>query len=413
MSSDGPGAGRGGGVPVPDDGARGGAVPGMPGEGVPDDGASVPDDGVPAVPVPDVPGLAHAAGMPDAPAPDEPAVELATVPTLGGLYARGLAGSARAAAARRTTVRAGDLPDTHVVVRDVRPHADHLTAYQHLLGEPGADALPAGFVHVVAFPVATAVMVRPDFPLGLLGLVHVANRVEQRRAVRLGERLDIDAHARDLRAHRAGVTVEVVADVSVGGEHVWRGISTYLAKGVRLAGARGGGHDVGVDDPHGHAWDDDSVADDGAVRDGAADDTVTGSAVHSGGVPRNAGAPDLRAEWEPPLPTGRWALGGGVGRAYAAVSGDRNPIHMSALTAKAFGFPRAIAHGMYTASRALADIGPAARGEAFTWDVTFAKPVLLPSNVNVRVAREGDVWRYDAWDSPGRRHLTGSVTPAR
>nr|WP_149204659.1 MaoC/PaaZ C-terminal domain-containing protein [Actinotalea subterranea] len=327
--------------------------------------------------------------MPDAPAPDEPAVELATVPALGGLYARGLAGSARAAATRRTTVRAGDLPDTHVVVRDVRPHADHLTAYQHLLGEPGADALPAGFVHVVAFPVATAVMVRPDFPLGLLGLVHVANRVEQRRAVRLGERLDIDAHARDLRAHRAGVTVEVVADVSVGGEHVWRGISTYLAKGVRLAGVRGGGHDVGVDA------------------------AATGSSAHNGRAPQNAGAPDLRAEWEPPLPTGRWALGGGVGRAYAAVSGDRNPIHMSALTAKAFGFPRAIAHGMYTASRALADIGPAARGEAFTWDVTFAKPVLLPSNVNVRVAREGDVWRYDAWDGRGRRHLTGSVTPPR
>lgn len=31
---------------------------------------------------------------------------------------------------------------------------------------------------------------------------------------------------------------------------------------------------------------------------------------------------------------------------------DLNPIHLHALTAKAFGFPRALAHGMYTSARA-------------------------------------------------------------
>ena len=50
-----------------------------------------------------------------------------------------------------------------------------------------------------------------------------------------------------------------------------------------------------------------------------------------------------------------WSLPASASRAYAAVSGDVNPIHMSALTAKAFGFPRAIAHGMYTAARALSE----------------------------------------------------------
>ena len=99
--------------------------------------------------------------------------------------------------------------------------------------------------------------------------------------------------------------------------------------------------------------------------------------VDSAAVPEDA----------PPEATASWRLTPRTARRYAAVSGDRNPIHMSALSAKPFGFPRAIAHGMYTAARALAAVG-AARGPAFNWQVDFAKPVLLPSTVAVRVAPE-------------------------
>lgn len=289
-------------------------------------------------------------------------VELPGTPSLGGLYGRGVLGSARAAATRQRSVGAGSLPTARLRVAGVRPDATRLSDYQHLVREQASDVLPAGFVHVLTFPVATALMVRPDFPLPLLGMVHVANRVEQRRGVRLGEDVDVEVHVRDLTAHRAGVTVDVVADVSVDGEPVWHGVSTYLAKGIRLAGAE---------------------------RPDAAE----------------------RSPFEPPVPTGQWRLGADVGRRYAAVSGDRNPIHTTTLAAKAFGFPRTIAHGMYTAARALAAVGPA-RGEAFRWDVEFAKPVLLPSTVAVRVAPDGGGFRYAAWN--GRRgvpHLTGAVTP--
>jgi len=97
-----------------------------------------------------------------------------------------------------------------------------------------------------------------------------------------------------------------------------------------------------------------------------------------------------------------------IGRRYGAVSGDRNPIHLSSLTAKACGFPRAIAHGMYTASLALASVGPA-RGDEFEWSVDFFKPVLLPSTVSVRVAAGADGFDLAAWSSVP--HLTGTVTP--
>ncbi|GEK20262.1 MaoC/PaaZ C-terminal domain-containing protein [Cellulomonas xylanilytica] len=284
-------------------------------------------------------------------------VVLPEVPSLGGLYARG----AGLSLARRVRPGPTTLPDVDYVVRGVRASAEHLTGYQHLLGESASDALPAGFVHVLAFPVATALMVRPDFPLPLVGLVHLANRVTQLRPLALDDVLDVRATSADLRPHRSGTQVDLVTEVSADGAVAWRGVSTYLARGVHLAGS--------VDEPS--------------------------------------------ASFVPPTPTGRWKLDGDVGRRYAAVSGDRNPIHLSALSAKALGFPRAIAHGMYTASRALADVG-AQRGDAFEWSAEFVKPVLLPGTVTVRVARAADGFTFAGWDArSGKPHLTGSVTPLR
>ena len=295
-------------------------------------------------------------------------VELDAVPGLRPLYARALAQSA-AAIGRPTEMSPDDLPDTTLLVRDVRPDVDRLTAYQQLVGEPVSDDLPAGFVHVLAFPVAMALMAGDGSPLPMLGMVHVANRVTQRRGVRLGESLDIRVHMAHLRAHRRGVTVDVVAEALADDDVVWHGVSTYLAKGARIAGEPGA----------------------------------------PGVAP--AAVPDVdRPEFTAPAPTGAWRITADVARRYAAVSGDPNPIHTSRVAARAFGFPRRIAHGMYTAARALADVGPAARGEEFDWEVTFARPVLLPSTVTIRIAPGAASFELAAWDPrSGKPHLTGAV----
>lgn len=323
-------------------------------------------------------------------------VVLPGVPPLGRLYARGAASSGRLVLARRLGRAPVDLPEVAYLVAGVQADAAHLTAYQHLLGETASDVLPAGFVHVLAFPVATAVMARPDFPLPLAGLVHLANEVTQHVPLRLGQAVDVRAWAQGLAAHRTGTTVELVTEVRLAGAArdlgegpvAWRGVSTYLAKGTHLVRA-GDGFDRGSGATGG--------------TDGSRDDVaVDGAAAHA------------RPAFVPPVPTARWDLDAGTGRRYAAVSGDRNPIHLSAVSAKALGFPRAIAHGMDTAARALATVG-AARGDAFTWTVEFAKPVLLPGSVAVRVAADGapgDGYTYAGWHArTGKLHLTGAVRP--
>ncbi|WP_454085131.1 MaoC/PaaZ C-terminal domain-containing protein [Georgenia sp. Marseille-Q6866] len=287
---------------------------------------------------------------------------LEPVPSLGSLYSRALAATAR------TTMRRGPvadrLPDVAYVAGGLRADPATLSAYQELLGEPGTDELPAGYVHVLAFPLAMALMVRPDFPLPVLGMVHTANRVVQHRPVLLGEQLSARAEARSPRAHRKGTLVDLAVTVEAGGEMVWEGVSTYLARGTRLPGA--------VEE---------------APSSSSADEEPGGDVVAV------------------------WSLGADTRRRYAEVSGDRNPIHVSRLGARAFGFPRPIAHGMYTASRALAQLARF-RGDAFTWEVEFAGPVLLPGKVALSVDPAGDGVRY-AGHHPksGRLHLSGTVTP--
>lgn len=290
-------------------------------------------------------------------------VRLPSVPALGPLYTRALARAAQAYLRGRTPTT---LPDVRYRVDGATPDADALAGYQRLLGEPGTEALPAGYVHVLAFPLAVAVMARDDFPLPLLGLVHLANRVEQRVQLHADDRLDLRAWAQQMRAHRSGSQVELVVEARRAGtdELAWRGVSTYLAKGVRVQGLE-------------------------PIPDG-----------------------DRLVDAPPPPATGQWRLAADVGRRYAAVSGDRNPIHTSRLGARLFGFPRPIAHGMYTAARALSVVGPA-RGAAFDWTVEFGRPVLLPGTLALGIETlDGGGHRYAGWNArSGKVHLAGSVTP--
>jgi acyl dehydratase len=292
---------------------------------------------------------------------------LGEMPSLSKLYV-----NAAAAAARRRILGSpagAGLPSMGHEVRRVQADVGNLTAYQHLIGETAGDVLPAGFIHALAFPLAMSVMNRDDFPLPLLGMIHLRNLVEQRSPVRFTEPMDITARAEALRAHRSGTQLDIVAEVRVsGGDTVrWRGVSTYLAKGAFLPG---------ID---------------------------------------KASAAVRPEDFEAPDPTAVWQLGVDAGRAYAAVSGDFNPIHLSVVSAKALGMRRSIAHGMYLASRALADVG-AAKGDSFRWDVTFEAPVFLPASVALDISTvqtEGAAWLrsdYVAWNPrSGRKHFSGSV----
>ena len=296
-------------------------------------------------------------------------VVLESVPRLGSLYAAALR---RQATGKPSTGKPGRgtapeglrLPAVRHVVRGVVADPERLVAYQRLVGDAVRDTLPSVFVHGLAFPVAIGLMVRADFPLPLLGMVHLDNVVEHRRPIGAAEKLEIVAWPENLRPHRAGTQLDMVVEVAAGGETVWRAVSTYLAKGV---------------------------------RDGSPPEPTL--------PPR---APGERAAYVPPAPTARWRLGADTGRAYAAVLGDYNPIHLGALPAKALGLKRHMAHGMYLAGRALANAAPNDRG--YRWRISFEAPVFLPGTVEVALRPQDGALAFEGWNAAsGRRHFTGRV----
>jgi hypothetical protein len=141
-------------------------------------------------------------------------------PRLGRLYAKAVT-SARG--------RHGDrLPDVTFELPEAAIDRDHLASYADVCAFRHSDVLPTTYPHVLAFPLAVSLMVDPSFPFALPGLVHVANRITQKRALHADERLSLHVWAADLREHRRGRQFDMLSEASVDGEIVWTEASTYL-----------------------------------------------------------------------------------------------------------------------------------------------------------------------------------------
>lgn len=304
------------------------------------------------------------------------------LPTLPQVYLRAGWDAARSAVDRRS---AGDgqgaLPRHGVAARHPGVTSEQVEAYRRLVAGEAFDGvhrrgLPSVLVHIMAFPVQMGLLGGKDFPLPLLGMVHLRNMVEHRRPVTTGTPVQVRAWAEGLRAHRRGTQFDAVvevlaedADVEDPSEEdvLWRGTSTYLSRGVHLAG-----------------------------RPSAAE-------------PEGQSARD---EFTPPVKTARWRLGADAGRRYAAVSGDWNPIHVSGLSARVLGMPRAILHGMYAAGRMLEGREPERAGHR--WSIRFEAPVRLPGTVAFHAgpaAADADAGQaFVGWDPrTRRRHFAGEL----
>lgn len=262
---------------------------------------------------------------------------LIKAPRLSSLYA-GAVLTARGRKGAR-----GPLPRREVIQPEARVDRDQLAAYDRVCGFGLRDELPATFLHVLVFPLQLTLMVDREFPFALPGLVHVRNAIVQHRPVRADEVLQLRSTTGALRAHPKGAQIDLIGEARVGDDLVWEGRSTYLAKGARVP-----------------------------------EDT--------------AQAPDrLTVDLPDGPPQAIWAVPRDMGRRYAAVSGDVNPMHLSPLAAKAFGFPRMLVHGMWTKARTLAALGPHL-SDAYAVDVAFSKPLLLPSTVDFVAASRGGGW---------------------
>ncbi|MFG2312339.1 MaoC family dehydratase [Streptomyces sp. NPDC048566] len=273
-------------------------------------------------------------------------------------------------------------PPGRLVLPGVRVDLARLAAYERVCGfATGQEVLPVTYPHVLAFPLAMRIMAGRDFPLPLPGLVHTSITITQYAAPAVNAAYDLAVRVEGLAPHRRGTEATVLTEARTADGLVWASRSTYLARHPARPPAppRGGPASTPADTARGPAAD--------------------GPHPLAAGAAEPA-APDPRG---PLPPLAEWRLGRDVGRRYGAVSGDRNPIHLHPLTARLFGFPRAVAHGMWTVARCLAEFGPQGAVEV---RADFRAPVLLPGTVTY--AAQGLAF---ALRSGGRVHLTGHVRP--
>jgi acyl dehydratase len=252
-------------------------------------------------------------------------------------------------------------PDLKLRVENVVSGRYRLNRYRRACRFKKRDYLPVTFPQILAMPLHTALVAHPDFPLQVLGLIHLRNEIIQHRQIGVDETLSIEVRNTPHRELDAGQEFDFCTDVYSGDELVWESVSTVLVR-IRRPGKKS----------------------------------------------REAREPEMEPE-----ETSRhsWQVRSYYGRRYARISGDFNPIHLAGITSRWFGFKRPIAHGMWSLARCMAALDAENPIAGATIDARFMLPIFMPAWVTFVTGSDGDRVRFRLLDANGRRpHILGWIT---
>jgi acyl dehydratase len=262
----------------------------------------------------------------------------------------------------------GEVPRIEARLSKVIIDPKHLAAYSEICGAAAGATLPIAYPHILAFPLHLAMLGAEAFPVKLFGLVHVYNRIAMRAPLSATEPAEIRAWIEGHRDSERGQEFDLHTEYVVGGEPIWDETCTFLSRKRAPPG--------------------------GAAR-------TTQS--RSGEVPEGVA-----------MSSSSFRAPAGLGRRYGFISGDVNPIHMSDLSAKAFGFPRAIAHGMWSLGRLASDFDSAQFDGGCELSVNFKLPVFMPAWLMLQRWPVEHGTGFALRDAQGEKpHLTGTLKSLR
>lgn len=262
----------------------------------------------------------------------------------------------------------GEVPRIEARLAKVGIDRKHLASYAQVCGAAPGATLPIAYPHVLAMPLHLAMLGAEAFPVKLFGLVHVHNRIAMRQPLSADEPAEIRAWIEGHRDTDRGQEFELHTEYLVHGESLWDETCTFLAR-----------------------------------RKSA------GASKSLAGVRGSDAAPDGVA-----VKSSSFRAPAGLGRKYGFISGDVNPIHMSDITARAFGFPRAIAHGMWSLGRLASEFDAAELGSGCELSVNFKLPIYMPSWVMLQRWPIENGTGFALRDAQGEKpHLVGTLKSLR
>ncbi|MFC3094743.1 hypothetical protein DRW07_12335 [Alteromonas sediminis] len=200
------------------------------------------------------------------------------------------------------------------------------------------------YLQMASLPMQFALIMHKSSPFKALGLVHIHNQITQQPSLVQGQPFSLKVAFGKVYSHKKGVAFEVVVTAGQGGKCVYEAIGTYLERRAKF---------------------------------------------QSEYLPACEHLPLIDDNEKKPRRTLKDKhFSTNAGRHYASISGDYNPIHLSAISAKLFGFKRAIAHGMFSMACGLSIeeemLDFRHPDEPIVVKCDFFKAILLPSMVKVQ-----------------------------
>ncbi|RZI85230.1 MAG: hypothetical protein EOP38_05645 [Rubrivivax sp.] len=253
------------------------------------------------------------------------------------------------------------LPEVTYVRPRVRLEEAHIASYSRVCGFSRAHGVPITYPQLLTFPLSMAFFGSKYYPWPAMGTVHLGNNVRQLQRLNVGDELRVELSTGPLIAHEKGQIFTLTQRALRKDQLVWEGTQFLLRVGVRAPKGQAFATALALDTPLSHQAD--------------------------------------------------FFAAGGIGRQYGRVSGDINPIHLTGITAKMFGFRKAIAHGMWTKARALATLMPREPVEQAEAIVEFKTPLFLPARASLWSTRLEEGAMFEVRNSRGDKpHLRGKVT---
>ena len=243
--------------------------------------------------------------------------------------------------------------------KDVRINPNELEEYRRQCGFQKSRYLPMTYPFLLAFPLQSDLFLSDAYPYAVMGLVHIRNIITQHKQISVDASIDMDCTLIGPEKVYHGELFTFYTRMFVEGELAWECRTVLLKRGKK--------------NPE--------------LEKSATLDIVED--------------PQRTVDWEVPALTGV---------KYALLGRDINPIHLLPFTARAFGFKRPIAHGMWAKARAMASIEPHLKGRPAEVTVDFKLPIFLPGRAELgfNVLPEGvDFGLTDPEE--GKPYLAGQV----
>lgn len=265
---------------------------------------------------------------------------------------------------RRKGFKPGDtLPRIKVSVHNISVNKEKLKKYMAICEFKDNGFLPLLYPHVFSAPKHMTILSHKLFPIPVMGTLHYRNHSIQHRLIRIDEALDIDVELVESRIVKQGLEIDYTIQVKTEGELVWESITTYLKKGKF-------GKDFQIS---------------------SNSDII---------IPMSENVEKIDLY----IPEN-------IGKKYARICSDYNPIHISKTVAKLSGFKRDIAHAMWATANAMSKLHIDISSHPIRVDLVFKGPLFLDSHSHILTAQSSEVTRFDYYcgDNP-RPSINGQIS---